>query len=476
MRKEYLRIDNGIKLTEGREQLYSVFLQVYEGECCGIIPGNMNEINGLLDILLGKQCFDYGHIYYKGNPVNIQDDFTESGSKIGVVDNQSHLVENLSIAENIFVVRKDTGRFFVEHNQVEKQLKLLLENFGIEIPVEAGVRHLNNLERCQLELLKGYVMGLECMIIDHRLQYLPDNESGKIYRLIEMLKERDMTFIIIDYTVEQVVKYADTIMLLNRGKTVQLLEYPPFDSGMIYRMLLSSKADAGIDTRDKDDLVNEEIVYQLEGIYARYLEDVSLNVKKGEIATIICGERKSAESLCDLLKGDLKPDAGRIMIQHRRFKAAGYKYAAKQGICFIENPSDGNQLFYNMNVFDNICIAKGSRVKSLWWKNRYRKNVVQSITELFGEDISDKKLTELDMTTQQKIVYYRWMFFRPDIVVCINPFSTVDIHLSRIAESVIKEYAAEGIGVLVLAQSYWTARNIGDASYVLENKKLQRIV
>ena len=129
-----------------------------------------------------------------------------------------------------------------------------------------------------------------------------------------------------------------------------------------------------------------------------------------------------------------------------------------------------------MNVFDNICIAKGSRVKSLWWKNRYRKNVVQSITELFGEDISDKKLTELDMTTQQKIVYYRWMFFRPDIVVCINPFSTVDIHLSRIAESVIKEYAAKGIGVLVLAQSYWTARNIGDASYVLENKKLQRIV
>ena len=79
--------------------------------------------------------------------MNIQDDFTESGSKIGVVDNQSHLVENLSIAENIFVVRKDTGRFFVEHNQVEKQLKLLLENFGIEIPVEAGVRHLNNLER-----------------------------------------------------------------------------------------------------------------------------------------------------------------------------------------------------------------------------------------------------------------------------------------------------------------------------------------
>jgi len=475
MRKEYLRIDNGMKEIEGMEQIYSIFLHIYEGECCGIISGNTSQLNCLVDILRGEKSFDSGILYYRGQMLSEPNDVMKLRKKVGIVNSQSRFVENLTISENVFIVQSRNEKVFVSHRQLGKQLKLLFENFAIDIRPNCRIKDLKNLERCQLELLKSYVLGIECMIIDLRLQHFTEDELETLYNLVDKLKARGMTFISVDYIVEQVIHYSDSLMLLNAGKTIGIIEYPPFEKELIYQMLLNGKADlpAGAGLLKAGRI--PEVALQMQEVCAPYLKKLNFSVHRGEIVVFMCEERKSMESLCSLIKGERKTDTGAILVNHQKFKASGYKHAAGQGIGFIEDQHDGNNLFYNMSVYDNICIAKGTRVKRLWWQKKYRKNVEQFITEIFDENIGEKKLKELDNDKLQMIVYYRWLLYHPEVIVCVNPFSNVDIHMSRLTERIIREYAARGIGVLILSQDFWVSGDSKDTVYVLQNEQLKKL-
>lgn len=476
MRKEYLRIDNGKKAVEGRQQLYSVFLQIYKGEVYGILSGDMNEISSLVDIMRGKDCFDYGKFYYKGLPEDLESGREYLKKKVALMDKQSHLVENLSIAENMYIVEGKPKVFFVNTCVIKNRLQMLLETFDIHISVDEPVKHLSHLERCQLELLKAFVQNMECIILDWRKDFLTHVEYENLYLLVEKLKDRGMTFISIDYSVERTVKYSDAVMILNHGKTIQMLEHRPFKEKEIYRLLFNEQQYEEFTFTSKEMIPNQEVVLSLSQVRTGNLDRISLTVERGEIVTIVCEDRKSVEEFVELLKGNLHEYEGRIYISGKKYRPQGQAKTVKQGICFVENHPLEDDLFENMNVYDNICIAKGSRIKTLWWKPRYRKNITIFIEEMFGKNIGHKKLRDLSVLERKKIVYYRWLLYNPNIVVCINPFSAMDIYMSRQIELMLAEYAKRGIGVILLTQDYWVSTEVKSSLYMLEKKQLRKVV
>jgi len=469
MKEEYLRIDNGVKILEGKQQLYGIFLQIYQREICGIVSGNMSDTSRLVAILIGRDEFTYGHIYYKGNLIRTNRGLIPKG-KIAVIDNQFHLVDNLSLAENIYIVNGGV-KGFVSKKALNRQLKDLFLFFQINIPLDQPVKYLNNLERCQLELLKAHVEGVECVIIDHRFHYFIGDEFEQLYALVNKLKARGMTFIMIDYVVPQVMRFADSLAVLHRGKITGILNREEFDEKDILKRLTGGRHDSF--GRGKSvGRQHDECALELDNFSSMYLDRVNLQVKKGEIVTIICEERRGSDELCEILRGRQKKYQGEIRIANRIYRARGYHNALEQGICFVENNPADNNLFYNMDVYENVCISKGERVKALWRKNRYRENMQTYIAEVFGRDISKVSLNNLSDEELQKIVFYRAMVYRPDVIVCINPFSTADIHMSMVTEEIIKKYAQLGIGILVLSQNEMVA-SISTSVYRLKNKKIE---
>lgn len=474
MRKEYLRIDNGCKISEGIEQLYSLCLQAYQAEIYGIFCGDMNSINCLVRVLCGQTVLDSGKVYHKGTAV------PELGKrlfqkKVGILNKYSHLVANLSIAENLYIVVEGKRHAFVQKRILEQKLKELLKCFNIDIPVDYSVMRLGNLERCQLELLKAYVEGMECVVLDWRESFLTPVEYDELILLIEKLKERNMTFIWVDYSAERIVKYSDAVMILSHGKTVRMLEYRPFPLEKLYELL---RVDWQFETYDRVRHVDEikKEVLCLRGIKTPSLTNVHLSLKRGEIATIASDDKNIMEELIALLKGNLQQVEGEVFISGKPYHPKKISEAVKQGVCFVENNSLDAELFLNLSVYDNICIVKGSKVNSLWWNFRHQKSVVQLIKDLFGTDVSKKRLNDLTILDKKKILYYRWMLYNPKLLICIHPFSAVDLYMRHEIEQMLRRCTEKGISILMFTDMKGISINTQSSLYIIEKSNIRKVI
>lgn len=473
MNTEYLRIENGIK-TEGRvELLHSIYLQLFQGKTAGMVSGNFFEVDSLIDILTGEDAFSYGRIYYKGELVSLYGSLDCLRGKLTVLNQDRQLVDNLSIAENIFMVQAKPKECAFSNDALNRKAQVVLEQFEIEVDVFKPVITLSNVERSQIELIKAYVCGIEMVIIDQRIDAFMEEEITRIFQLVEKLKAQGVSFVLVDNLLPQVLRYADTLTLFNRGKTIRVLNRQEFEEEKIYSFFTYRYFDKPVSGWSaEEDEVRDEI-FRMEGIRSASLRDVSFCLRRGEIVSILCEERKGLEEFVEIMKGELTPCGGKMLLGGRRYEPRDMCRAVRQGVCFIENNPIKNNLFYNMDTFTNLYLVKGTKVRSVWWRKRFQKSIRAYIEKVFNEDISRVPIGMLSTQRLQKLVYHKWLLYKPKVAVCINPFSTVDIYMGIIAREMIWEYAKKGISVVII-QNRWSLQDAESTVYILDDGVLRR--
>lgn len=465
MKREYLKVENGIKSSGGYDVLCGINLQLFSDEINGIVSSDQREITCLLNILSGEENFDYGHIFINGEMINAYGEMKALQDKVVVVDRTSRLVEHLTLAENIYVVRGKNSTLFVHQEEVDAQLKLLLESFDINIKIEQLVRNLSELERYKIELIKAYIIGYEIVLMDMRLNNLSMVEMEELFVLIEKLKVRHLTFVVIDNVIPQIMHYADTLTIVNYGKTVRILDKKQFDEKLIYQLLTDKYIKKSkMSYAPKGD----RPVIQLINVSNKTVQNIHISIKSGEVVTIICEKAVDLNHLLEILKGETTERWGRILLNGKIYKPNGIEEAIHLGVGFIENNPLEDVLFQNLTIFDNVCMIKGSSLKSLWWKKRYRKSIRQEIINTFGRDLCDSNLSELSGLEIQKVVYYRWVLYNPSLMIIVKPFSTGDMNMCEAAEELILEFAKRGIAVLILTQNELTLGRMGGRKLILK--------
>ena len=203
MRKEFLRIRNGIKKGDDGEKLRDLEMVAYEGEITLVLAGRILEMECLSNLLSGRDSLSYGTVYYRGEKVSPLRAMELLKREVVCLGENSGLVEGLSIADNLFVLN---GRniwqehFFAQDRRNNQKLVQLLEEFEIAIKPYQKVAALGQLQRYQIRLLKLFKAGTRIVLLDQRLMHLTELEKQMLYQLIHKLRDRGVTFIVLDYT------------------------------------------------------------------------------------------------------------------------------------------------------------------------------------------------------------------------------------------------------------------------------------
>ena len=125
-----------------------------------------------------------------------------------------------------------------------------------------------------------------------------------------------------------------------------------------------------------------------------------------------------------------------------------------------------------MDALDNICFSMSRKVAGMWTKNRYRKSIVDTMENILGKDKLNKPLSQLSPVELQKVVYCKWLLYAPHIVVCMKPFSAVDVQIRQVTEQMICLLAERGIAVLIVTSNISEIGLIEGNSYFIQNGKL----
>ncbi len=199
------------------------------------------------------------------------------------------------------------------------------------------------------------------------------------------------------------------------------------------------------------------------------LEGINLDVRKGEILSII-GKSGSGKSV--LLKhiiGIFKPDRGDIIIDGIQYTGSSEKerisIESRIGILF-----QGAALFDSMNIYDNI--AFGMRRKKIS-EEEIGKQIPEILRQVGLKDVEDKMPSELSGGMQKRAGLARSIAIRPEIMLYDEPTTGVDpITGGAVDRLIVDMRNTYGITSVVVTHDIKSACRISDRIAMLHNGRI----
>ena len=162
------------------------------------------------------------------------------------------------------------------------------------------------------------------------------------------------------------------------------------------------------------------------------IKDISLEIEKGEIVSILGPSGSGKTTLLNLILGIAPVNQGSIWFDGEEITNVAME---KRGFNIV---FQDYALFPNLNAYDNIVY--GLRNKP----GISTKEEVQEFIHLLGlEEHLDKKIHQLSGGQKQRVALARTMVMKPKILLLDEPLSALDGVIKESIKSKIKEIARE---------------------------------
>ena len=195
------------------------------------------------------------------------------------------------------------------------------------------------------------------------------------------------------------------------------------------------------------------------------LKDISFDINKGEIATIIgpSGGGKSTTLRCiNLLE---EPTAGEVDFHGKNVLAPNYNrniYRAKVGMVFQQF-----DLFENKNVLANCMVGQELVLKRS--KDEARKIALTNLKKVGMEQYVNARPSQLSGGQQQRVAIARAICMDPEILLFDEPTSALDPEMVGEVLSVMKNLATTGLTMIIVTHEMAFAKEISDQMFFISD-------
>jgi simple sugar transport system ATP-binding protein len=223
--KEVIRAENITKSFGMVKALDNVSIKVDEGEVVGLLGDNGAGKTTLLRVLCGIYKPDAGNIYFDGNKVQFRDVRDALKAGIAVIHQDLALLENLSIAENLFLARESFIKLglvkLADKKTMMREAKKILEEFGFtHLNPNTPVKKLSGGERQSIAISRCVYFKARLILMDEPTTNLSLKESEHVLEMIKKLKKEKVSVILVSHNLAHVFSVANRIVILERGRKI----------------------------------------------------------------------------------------------------------------------------------------------------------------------------------------------------------------------------------------------------------------
>ncbi|GAA5541577.1 MULTISPECIES: ABC transporter ATP-binding protein [Brucella/Ochrobactrum group] len=193
------------------------------------------------------------------------------------------------------------------------------------------------------------------------------------------------------------------------------------------------------------------------------LQDVSLDVKEGEIVTIVGANGAGKTTTLRTIVGQIQPRAGKITFMGEDITRLPAHEVVDRGIILVP---EGRQLFPDMTVRENLQMGTYRKAARASQQSR-----LEEVLELFPrvKERLEQTASSLSGGEQQMVAIARGMMANPRILMFDEPsLGLAPIVVSQVFD-VVRQIAATGTTVLIVEQNVFTTLKVANRGYVLEN-------
>ena len=195
------------------------------------------------------------------------------------------------------------------------------------------------------------------------------------------------------------------------------------------------------------------------------LHDVSLEVRQGEIVSVIGGNGAGKTTLLKTIAGVLRPGAGRIAADGRDIAGRPSWWVARHGISLVP---EGRGIFGDQSVHDNLVLGASARRGTVSAADIERALALfPALAAKLGSPAAS-----LSGGQQQMLAVARGLMARPRVLLLDEPSLGLAPMLAREVFVAIQRLRADGVTILLVEQMAVQALALADRAYVLERGRV----
>jgi len=461
----------------GITALDSVDFALSRGEIHALLGENGAGKSTLIKILTGVYSRDRGTVTLDGERIEPGNVAEAQSLGIGTVYQEVNLLENLTVAENLFLGRQPRRFGLVDRREMRRRARDLLEGYGLDIDVDALLSSYSVAIRQIIAIARAVDLSGKVLVLDEPTASLDAHEVEMVFAVLRRLRAQGLGIIIITHFLNQVYAIADRVTVLRNGRLVgsrAIADLPRMEliSMMLGRELqhITHEHHAVEATVDRGEAPIRFSGYGRRGSVAPF----DLDLRPGEVVGIagLLGSGRTETAF--LLFGVDAPDSGTARIDGREVRIASPETAIRHGFGFCPEERKTDGIIGDFSVSENIALALQARQG---WSRpispRDRRNLADEYIRSL--DIRppdpDRPIKFLSGGNQQKAILARWLATHPRLLILDEPTRGIDIGAHAEILKMIEKLCAEGMSLVVISSELEELTAIAHRVIVLADRR-----
>ena len=442
MREEVLRLSEVTCVEQGVVQLEDFCLNVFAGEIVGLLHRSGHGVSALLDLLRFNLPLRAGSVYYREQLVNSWRAPGRHENRIAVIQNKSSLVGDLTVADNIFVLRPGFRSWLVRPQVLAGQVQPVLDSIGVNVRADALVSSLSPFERVAVELVKAVLMGSKLIVLREIGTIISDEELERLHTLVRRYADEGFAFLYISYHYEELMQICDRTAVYSNGRIIKVLTLK--DGDALYNGDYLARVQE--QRRQSPDARRGPCALELRELRGGDMRGLSLTAAQGECVVVQDMQNLVFDDLIAVLTGEREADSGDILLGGKPFTPHPTRELA-----IIRELPDVSMIFPEMSCLDNLCMTVDHRLPEIWRNRRVREGLRKEWSQRLGEDAFTLYPDRMSRRQRYDVVYQRVLLQKPRVVVCVQPFRGAYLDTRMHILELLEELLQSGAAVVILA-------------------------
>ncbi|NJC84292.1 sugar ABC transporter ATP-binding protein [Planosporangium mesophilum] len=473
-----LRLAGVVKTFPGVRALDGVRLEVRAGEVHCLLGQNGAGKSTLIKVLSGVYRPDDGDIVWQGRHVHLANPQAAMKAGIATIYQELDLVDDLSVAENIYIGQEPHRAGFVRRGEMRRGAGEILTRLGHpEIPVGAEVGRLPAAAKQIVSMGRALSRDAKLLIMDEPSAVLAQDEVSNLFRVVRDLTAQGIAVIYISHRLEEVREIGDRVTVLKDGRTSAVnLDARSTPTRDLVSRMTGRTIEYVFPPRPPEPTRRGEPLLLVDRITRRgEFEDVSLTIHSGEIVGIAGLVGSGRSELLETIYGARRPDAGRVLSNGRPLRPGDVAAAVRAGLGMAPEERKSQALLLGEPVYRNITLATFRRFAAAGFTRSARERAAAAAVadglQLRPRDV-DRAVGTLSGGNQQKVVVGRWLLGDVSLLLLDEPTRGVDVGARAELYQMIRRLADDGVGILLVSSEVPEVLGLSDRVLVMREGRL----
>ena len=201
--------------------VHDVDLDLYGGECLGLIGDNAAGKSTLAKIMSGAYIPEAGQILLDGEAVHFRGPAEARAHQIEMVYQDLSLCDTIDVAGNLFLGRELCHGGFLDKTQMVREGQKMLRSLDIRVPsMRAKVAHLSGGQRQSIAIARAASFTPRVLLLDEPTSALAVAEVEAVLGLINRVKAQGVAVVLITHRLQDLFRVCDRLAVMYDGAKI----------------------------------------------------------------------------------------------------------------------------------------------------------------------------------------------------------------------------------------------------------------